>query len=155
MASCRHSSQLPPLRVVYAKAGALPTAAILRDSHTVIDHKLYWAAAGKEEACYLTAILNSETARGHVAHMQSRGQWDARDFDKLMFELPIPRFDVKEELHRTLAARALDAEALAATVPLDGAASHFVIARRRRRTALVNAGISGRIDALVAQLLGG
>jgi len=38
------SSQFPiaPLRVVYAKAGTLPAACLLRDERGVVDHKLYW-----------------------------------------------------------------------------------------------------------------
>jgi len=112
-----------------------------------------WAATGEDEACYLTAILNSETARSRVAHMQSRGQWGARDFDKLMFELPIPRFDSANARHQALAAAAKEAEAIAAHVPL-AEAMHFVTARRRIRAALREDGVAQRIDALVAELLG-
>jgi hypothetical protein len=38
------TAQFPiaPLRLVYAKSGALPAACIIRDDHAVIDHKLYW-----------------------------------------------------------------------------------------------------------------
>ncbi|HLF07737.1 MAG TPA: N-6 DNA methylase [Dehalococcoidia bacterium] len=144
---------LPPIRIVYAKAGTLPTAAVLRNQEAVVDHKLYWAATGEDEACYLTAILNSETARSRVAHMQSRGQWGARDFDKLMFELPIPRFDSANARHQALAAAAKEAEAIAAHVPL-AEAMHFVTARRRIRAALREDGVAQRIDALVAELLG-
>jgi hypothetical protein len=70
------------VRVLYGASGTLPAAAILRDGRAVVEHKLYWASvADEDEARYLTAILNSETARSRVAHMQSRGQWGARDFD--------------------------------------------------------------------------
>ncbi|MGI8926369.1 MAG: hypothetical protein ACR2HN_06950 [Tepidiformaceae bacterium] len=85
--------------------------------------------------------------------MQSRGQWGARDFDKLMFELPIPRFDGAIPLHRELADAAGTAETVAATVDVSGA--HFVTARGRIRAALVKDGIAGRIDKLVGELLAG
>ena len=49
------------------------------------------------EARYLVAILNSETARERVEAYQSRGQWGARDFDKVIFNLPIPRFDAEKQ----------------------------------------------------------
>ena len=91
---------MPSVRVVYAKSGTLPAAAIVEDLSAVLDHVLYWAATGKREAQYLTAILNSEAARSRVAAMQPRGQWGARHFDKLMFELPIPLFNVNDPLHR-------------------------------------------------------
>ncbi|HEX9792399.1 MAG TPA: N-6 DNA methylase, partial [Planctomycetota bacterium] len=61
------SSQFPiaRLRVVYAKAGSQPAACLLREPRRVIDHKLYWTAPESEaEGRYLTAVLNSETARG-------------------------------------------------------------------------------------------
>ena len=45
-----------------------------------------------------------------VAAMQARGQWGARHFDKVMFTLPIPRFDSSEALHNELAAAAAEAE---------------------------------------------
>ena len=50
------------------------------------------------KARYLASILNSETARSRAAAYQARGQWGARHFDKVMFNLPIPRFDGKIKL---------------------------------------------------------
>lgn len=149
------TAQLPPkpLRVLYAKAGTLPAAALLTDQTALVDHKLYWAVAQKpDEARYLMAILNSETARKRIAHLQSRGQWGARDFDKVMFEQPIPRFDPKVSLHRELAGAAVEAERVAAAVPLKEG-THFVRARRMIREALKEVGVADRIDQLVAKLL--
>jgi hypothetical protein len=144
------------LRVVYAKAGALPAACIVSDKDTaIIDHKLYWSKLEtEEEARYLQAILNSETARSRVAVYQSRGQWGARDFDKVMFNLPIPRFDENNKLHRDLAEAAQEAEKIAAEVALPENVK-FQQARRLVRDALTEAGISRKIDTLVAHLLDG
>jgi hypothetical protein len=150
-------SQFPPalLRVVYAKAGTQPAACVLRDSKAVIDHMLYWApASSAAEARYLAAILNSETARERTAKYQARGQWGARHFDKVVFNLPIPRYDSKIKLHRDLATAAERAEGLAAAVPLPEGVK-FQRARALVRTALTEAGISDAIDALVARLLDG
>jgi len=104
------------------------------------------------EAHYLSAILNSETARARAAQYQSRGQWGARDFDKVMFNLPIPRFDPAEGLHDALADAAAEAERVAALVELPQGI-RFQRARRLVRTALVETGLSQRIDVLVARLL--
>jgi hypothetical protein len=149
------SSQFPIAgrRVLYGASGTLPAAAVLRDSSAVVDSKLYWAAAGEQDAYYLVGILNSETARGRVAHLQSRGQWGARDFHKLLLGLPIPKFDRKVALHRDLAAAARHAEEVAAQVALKEG-MHFVRARGVIRKALAEDGVSGRIDKLVARLLG-
>lgn len=143
---------IAPLRVVYAKAGTLPAACVLRDGQ-VIDHKLYWTAVGNEdEALFLTAILNSETARQRTAALQSRGQWGARDFDKVIFTLLIPRFDAASSLHVEISEAAREGESAASAVPLPQNVK-FQRARKLIRDALIEAGIAPRVDTLVASLL--
>lgn len=145
---------IPPIRVVYAASGSQPAAVIVRDEQAVIEHKLYWATmAGELEANYLCAILNSEAARARAEQYQSRGQFGARDFDKVIFNLPIPRFDAKVKLHADLAAAGARAEAAAALVVLkDG--EKFQRARKRVRDALIADGVAGDIEKLVEKLLG-
>ena len=121
----------------------------------VIENKLYWSALHIEaETYYITALLNSETTRSRIAAFQSRGQWGARDFDKVMFNLPIPRFDANNSHHNAIAEAAREAEALAASVPLPENIK-FQRARGLVRAALTEAGVAQRIDALVATLLDG
>ena len=150
------NSRLQPLRVVYAKAGTQPAACVLQrlatPSSIICSTGRPLASVG--EARYLAAILNSETARERTAKYQARGQWGARHFDKVVFNLPIPRYDFKIKLHRDLAAVAERAEGLAAAVPLPEGVK-FQRARALVRTALTEAGISEAIDALVARLLDG
>ena len=150
------AAQLPPalLRVVYPKSGTFSAAAIIAAESAVVDETLYWTPAGdRPEARYLTAILNSDTTRVRIEHLQSRGQWGTRDLVKLTFSLPIPRFDGSVALHRELAGAAEQAERVAATVELKEGA-YFVTARKHIRKALREDGIAGRIDALVGRLLG-
>jgi hypothetical protein len=150
------TAQFPiaPLRVVYSKSGSLPAACVIRDEFTVIDHKLYWSKPSSEdEAHYLCAILNSETARARAEKYQSRGQFGARDFDKVMFNLPIPLFDAKKALHRELAEAGAQAEEVAAGVELKEG-EKFQRARKRVRDALAEDGIGGDIEKLVEKLLG-
>jgi hypothetical protein len=149
------TSQFPiaPLRIVYAKAGTLPAACLVRDTRTVIDHKLYWMSTDNEnEARYLMSILNSEAARTRIEGQQSRGQWGARDFDKVVFNLAIPRFDPAVPLHQDLASTAREAEELAAEVELPEGVG-FQRARKLVRDALTEAGLAQKIDALVNRLL--
>lgn len=146
---------LSPLRVTYAASGSNPAACILRDTTSVIEHKLYWVKVTTEvEAHYLVAILNSEVARARTESLQSRGLFGARDFDKVIWTLPIPRFDGTNALHTDLAAAAAEAEARAALVELPPD-EKFQRARKRVRDALTETGIAPRIDALVARLLDG
>lgn len=144
-----------PIRVVFSKAGTLPAAAIIEDSDAIIDNKLYWMGTkSKQEAHYLIAILNSETARSRAEQWQSEGQWGKRDFDKAMFNLPIPLFDTKIDLHQELAAAAMQAELVAAKIELkDG--EYFTKSRQRIRAALAEDGIAAEIEKLVTKLLGG
>jgi hypothetical protein len=150
------SAQASPaaIRVVFSKSGTLPAAAIVRNSAVIIDHKLYWASvATLDEAGYLTAFLNSEAARRRIAHLQSRGEQGARDFDKLFFTLPIPRFDPRSELHQQLAQAAARAEKIASAVSID-LDQPFTRSRSLVRQALADANISADIDTLVEKLLG-
>lgn len=143
---------IPQLRVVYAKAGTLPAACLVRDE-AIIDHMLYWAAPRSEaEGYYLIAILDSETSRGRIAELQARGQFGARHFDKVMFTLPIPRFDAAVALHNDLAAAASEAERIASAFELPPIVK-FQRARKLIRDALTESGIAQHIDELVARLL--
>ncbi|MCC7282028.1 MAG: N-6 DNA methylase, partial [Acetobacteraceae bacterium] len=139
-------------RVIYAASGTHCASAVLEDGDAICEHKLYWApVTTPHEAEYLVAILNSEAVRARIQHMQSRGQWGARDFDKVVWELPIPKFDRRNATHTALAEAGARAASLAATVRLP--AQHFTRARRAVREALAEAGIAREIDTLVARLL--
>jgi hypothetical protein len=148
-------AQMPgvPLRLVYSKAGTLPAAAILRDPRALVENLLYWTdLTSVDEGRYLEAILNSETARKAVASSQSRGQWGARHFDKLMLELPIPAYLAGDALHAELVAAAQRAEDVAASVAMPPAVN-FIRARGLVRAALERDGIAATVDRLVARLL--
>ncbi len=148
------SGQMPPapVRVVYPKSGTLVAAAIITDQNAVVDETLYWGAFSLEEARYLEAILNSETIRSRAASRQSRGQWGARDFAKVLIDLPIPPFDPSVALHRELTEMARVAEEVAAVVPLPHR-GHFVRTRSIVRQALVENGVADKVDRLVVRLL--
>ena len=125
------------------------------ESSAVIEHKLYWSSVANEnEGLYLASILNSETVRSRTAGLQSRGQWGARDFDKVVFTLPIPAFTPSITLHADLAKAAREAEAVAAAVSLPEKVK-FQQARTLIRSALAAAGVASRIEGLVTQVLDG
>jgi hypothetical protein len=150
------TSQFPiaPIRIAYSKAGTQPTALVIRDDKAVFDHKLYWGAVSTEqEASFLASIFNSETARSRAERYQSRGQFGARDFDKVMFNLPIPLFDSTDPLHRDLADAGAEAERVAASVEIPEG-ERFVAARQRVRRSLTADGIGDDIEKLVEKLLG-
>ena len=145
---------IPSLRVVYAKAGTLPAAALLKSTLAICEQALFWSTPKSEqEGEYLLAIINSETARARISGLQAKGQWGARHFDKVMLDLPIPKFNSKNGLHKSLAEAAHEAEQIAAAVPLKEG-EYFTRTRGRIRDALKDQGLAQKIDTMVAALLG-
>ena len=143
----------PTIRILYTKAGTRLSAVRIGADAAVIDHKAYWASARSEnEAAYLAAVLNSGAVLAKITDLQSHGQRDKRDFDNLVWTLPIPEYDDSDALHRDLAAAAAHAETVAAAVPLLDT-QHFTAKRRAIREALARDGVAAEIEALVDALL--
>ena len=143
---------VPGPRVVYAKAGTLLSAAIVEDDDFIIDHMAYWSSVNSiDEAHFLCTILNSRIVLELVAPMQPRGSFAPRHFDKLVWELSIPAFDASDDLHSEIAIVGLDAYSLAENIVLPQ--GHFTRKRRAIRDALEAAGLTTRMEALVARLL--
>lgn len=140
-------------RVLYTASGNTVAAARIADPRAVIEHKLYWMPAnGKEEARYLTAILNAPVTTELVAVYQSRGLFGGRDFDKNVWRLPIPKFDPADPLHAQLVDLATKAEEVAAEV--DAGNYGFQKHRQLVRQALAEAGITEPMNTAVKTLLG-
>ncbi len=153
MGMLRAQANRVPLRVLYTKAGTRLSACWLEDDDVIVDHKAYWAAANSlEEAAYVTAILNTNIVLDRVKDLQPVGQRDPRDFDNLVWTLPIPEFDAAEALHVDLSAAALRATEVAARVewPED---AHFTTKRRLIRKTLEADGVARTIERLVDALL--
>ena len=142
-----------PIRVLYTKAGTRLSACWLEDDDVIVDHKAYWSAANSlEEAAYVAAVLNTRIVLDRVRDLQPVGQRDARDFDNLVWTLPIPEFDAAEALHMDLTAAAQHAAEVAARVELPDNA-HFTTKRRLIRQALEADGVAETIERLVDALL--
>lgn len=142
-----------PVRVLYTKAGTRLSACWLVDDDVIVDHKAYWSSANSiEEAAYVAAVVNTSVVLDRVKDLQPVGQRDPRDFDNLVWTLPIPEFDANEALHRDLAAAALHAAAVAARVELPDAA-YFTTKRGLIRQALADDGVAETIERLVDALL--
>jgi hypothetical protein len=153
MGTLRAQANRSQIRVLYTKAGTRLSACWLEGDDVIVDHKAYWAVANSlEEAAYVTAVVNTKVVLERVKDLQPVGQRDARDFDNLVWTLPIPAFDPAETVHMDLAAAALHAAALAARVELPDAA-HFTGKRRLIRQALVEDGVAETIERLVDALL--
>lgn len=140
-------------RVVLTASGSKLSAARLESSETIIEHALYWLPVrSRDEARYLTLILNAEVTTERLAEYQSRGLFGARHFDNYVWQLPIPRFGSATPLHVAISELGAEAEAVAADVSLQS--ESFTIARKMIREQLAQRGISARMNDLVVELLG-
>ena len=126
---------------------------VVRDNRVVVEHALYWTKANSsEEALFLVAIINSETLRTAAEKYQAIGQFGARHFDKVIWNLPIQVYDPEDSLHRDLANAGARAEAVAAGIELVET-EKFQRARKRIRDGLIENGIAAEIETLVENLL--
>lgn len=145
----------PAHRVVYSASGNRLAAARVSDPRVIIEHKLYWAAASTlDEARYLEALLNSAAVQRAVAELQSRGQFGARDFDKYVWNAPIPTYDHNRPSHQDLAGLAATAEERAAASDLSHTKT-FQKARGAIRADLAQDGLGAEIDDLTDTILSG
>lgn len=144
---------LPAHRVVYSKSGMYLAAATVTDPNAIIDHKLYWGSvSGPDEARFLTAILNSGVLNMSVRPMQARGEHNPRDFDKYVFQMPIPLYDPGDATHARLVALGERAERVAAAATLPD--TRFERQRKLIRDVLVSDGVAEDINTIVKVLLG-
>ncbi len=69
----------------------------------VIDTKLYcYETNNEDEAYYLSAILNSNVIDNAIKPAQSRGLFGPRDIHKKPFEISIPKFNSRNNIHKKL-----------------------------------------------------
>ena len=127
-------------------------ASRLKDRRAVIEHKLYWAtAASTAEARYLCAILNSATFTELVRPFMSYGK-DERDFDKNIWQIPVPLFDRNDDLHSRLSVRAAELEDAIGKLELKPG-RHFAATRRDVRAFIAESDAGRDVEALVEELL--
>jgi hypothetical protein len=140
-------------RVVYSASGQYLAACRLEDPHAVVEHKLYWAAVPtRDEARYLTGILNSRAITEAVLPLQSRGQHNPRDFDTHVFATGFPAFDSADPRHAAIAKLAARAETVAAETELDDG-WQFQRARRTIRESLASDSVAEDLDEAVDDLM--
>jgi hypothetical protein len=127
-------------------------AVYVDDPRAVIDHKLYWASvSGRDEALFISSVLNSDAVLQLVRPLQARGEHNPRDFDKYVWQLPIPLFDAEQDEHRNIVELGERATQIAAQVELP--AQSFQALRRRIRQALEADGVATELDSAVTTLL--
>jgi len=148
------TKQLPPaqFRVLYTKAGSNLCAAIDTSGSALIENALYWVPVGSiEEGHFLAGLLNSKPLQAEVREYQSIGNFGPRHFDLLPLEVPIPRFDESNNLHRELAEISSRAQMEAGNVSI-AEGTRFLKARKLVQERL-DEEIQLDIDVLASRIL--
>jgi hypothetical protein len=144
---------IPPLRIVYNRAGMHLVAAKISDRRALIASGLYWASVRThEEADYLCAVMNAPVTTELVRPFMSYGK-DERDIHKHVWEVPIPLFDPNNGVHNRLAELGRAAEKFVATFDLN-IDLHFAASRRHIREALFDTDGGQEMNEIVFELIG-
>ncbi len=70
----------------------------------IADKKTHFFGTNSEfEAHYLCAILNSDPLNQAIKPLQTKGLLGERDIGRRPFSFPIPKYDKKNPIHKTLA----------------------------------------------------
>ena len=150
------------IRIAYTTQGE-PTAAIIKDNYSVLDHKLFQTVCqSAEEAHYVLAIINSNALTKAAETFMTKGLYGARDFHKHGWKLPIPRYDSSDPLHVRLSELGATAEQECAALIAEsdiraksaGDAQSRAARRLLRHTWQPTSATAKAIEAAVAQLLG-
>ncbi|MER8479742.1 MULTISPECIES: N-6 DNA methylase [unclassified Mesorhizobium] len=143
---------IPPLRVVYNRAGMHVAAAKIDNRRAIVANGLYWAAVHSvQEADYLCAVLNAPVTTELARPFMSYGK-DERDIHKHVWEVPIPLYDANNEIHRTLSRLGSAAESIVAGFAIDRDL-HFAATRRHIRELLDSTDEGREINEIVFELL--
>lgn len=114
----------------------------------------YWAAVtSDQEADYLCGVLNAPITTALTRPLMSYGK-DERDIHKHVWELPIPKFDSSDKVHKRIAALAAGLETtIAETFQFDDDV-YFAAARRHIRDLMMKTPDGVELDELVTLLIG-
>ena len=143
---------------IYTAAGMRTVACVIDTKQLslpfVARDRTYVASfATRDEADYLTAMLNSDYAADYIGEWINRGLFGKRDINKRILDVPWPPFDAHDVMHAELvavsAALALEAAKLVANVPSTTAG----LERKWVRSNL-DAGKLARAEELVAEISG-
>jgi hypothetical protein len=143
---------MPPLRVVYNRAGMHVVGAKIANPRALIANGLYWASVPTDaEANYLCAIMNAPVTTELARPFMSYGK-DERDIHKHVWELPIPTFDEANTVHLRLTALGAAAEKVAATFTINPDL-HFSATRRHIRQLIEATPEGAEINDIVFELI--
>ena len=96
--SCVVDTESPEIIMISINGHKLKLRGFIADVKT-----FYYETNDENEAYYLVAILNSRIIDELIKPMQTKGAFGPRDIGKKVLELPIPKYDPSNPIHRRLA----------------------------------------------------
>jgi hypothetical protein len=147
----RHQFPIQAERIVYNRSGMHLVAARLNNSRVLIDNSLYWATASSPaEALFLCAVLNTANFTELARPFMSYGK-DERDFHKHIWQIAVPLYDPKNDLHTRLSVCGATLEA--AISKLEIRDTHFAAVRRDIRAYISDSDAGKEAEDIVVELL--
>ena len=140
------------LKVVYTASGT-HAAAVLLEGAGVIDTSLYYTEVGsKDEGLYLEGVLNSDSLIKRIRGLQSQGLWGARHIHRHLLKPYFPKYNSKEQLHKSIADYASQIKQTAMSVELDPNCN-FIKARQKIREKIKKSPTWKKLNLLVNEIL--
>jgi len=126
----------------------------IRISGVCADDTAYWFDTNNsDEAMFIAALLNAPIVDALIKPMQSRGQWGERDIHKKVLELPLPKFNPKNEKHMELVKLGKQAQTKAQKLIADLEAKYSGIGKIRQLIKVEIAEDLLKIDKIVRELI--
>jgi len=155
-------------KVLYNTSGTYVVASIVKSgpdsfitnnmtlsiSGKVAGHTTYWFdCENKDEAYYVTALLNAPIVDAIIKPMQARGLFGERHIVKKVLELPLPKFNPKNKMHMELVELTKEAQEKASKLIPELETKYFSIGKIRQ---VIKSELSEeilKIDKIVRKLI--
>jgi len=107
----------------------------IRTSGLIADHTAYyWDTDNEDEAHYVSAFLNAPIVDQLIKPLQSVGDFGERHIHKKVLELPIPRFEPDNRIHRELSDLAKNCQSKSSALVTNLAARYGSLGKIRHET---------------------
>lgn len=135
-------------RIVKVDSSGIKISGVIADVKT-----FRYDTSDLDEALFIAAMLNAPIIDSLIKPMQSRGQFGERDIHKKVLELPLPKFNPKNDKHTELVKLAKQAQAKAEKLVVELESKYSGIGKIRQLIKVEIAEEALKIDKIVRDLI--